>query len=383
MHFYIDESGHTGANLFDPEQPILYYGVLSSKVNVDAVAEASVVAMRRSCGVERLHGAELGNAKLPQIVPALVTLQKKMDLRFDVYSVAKPDHAIICFFDQVFDQGVNPAVTWTGYWTPMRYVLLLKVASLFDEELARLAWDARIEINDAKAEKRLLEVCAILRERIARLPDERSRQLIGDALAYVETFPDRIFYNVKNKDMLLQVTPNVVGFQQVMIGVAARIRKHGREATRIVVDQQIEFNGAQKMLAGMYAAAKDAKLVNGPGLPKIDMRDMPTVPINFTPGTMSPGLEIVDVYLWIFKRAMEQKDLAPELYQIIRGQQHRGQTDQISLNGIASRWEKWFAGLPEPTEDQIRRGQEMLREDEARRLKAVQESKGAKPPEGI
>jgi len=30
MFFYVDESGHTGTNLFDPNQPVLYYGVLSS-----------------------------------------------------------------------------------------------------------------------------------------------------------------------------------------------------------------------------------------------------------------------------------------------------------------------------------------------------------------
>jgi hypothetical protein len=45
MHFYVDESGHTGPNLFDAEQPLLYYGVLSSRVNVDVVAK-SLVAIR-------------------------------------------------------------------------------------------------------------------------------------------------------------------------------------------------------------------------------------------------------------------------------------------------------------------------------------------------
>lgn len=32
MFFYIDESGHTGKNLFDPLQVNLYYGLISSKV---------------------------------------------------------------------------------------------------------------------------------------------------------------------------------------------------------------------------------------------------------------------------------------------------------------------------------------------------------------
>ena len=38
MYFYVDESGHTGPNLFDAAQPMLYYGVLSSRVNLDVVA---------------------------------------------------------------------------------------------------------------------------------------------------------------------------------------------------------------------------------------------------------------------------------------------------------------------------------------------------------
>jgi hypothetical protein len=35
MYFYVDESGQTGLNLFDENQPYLYYGVLSSKTNLE------------------------------------------------------------------------------------------------------------------------------------------------------------------------------------------------------------------------------------------------------------------------------------------------------------------------------------------------------------
>ncbi len=35
MHFYVDETGQTGRNLFDKIQPVLSYGVLSSDVNLD------------------------------------------------------------------------------------------------------------------------------------------------------------------------------------------------------------------------------------------------------------------------------------------------------------------------------------------------------------
>ena len=115
MHFYVDESGHTGQNLFDPAQPTLYYGVLSSRLNVDVVALPRVERIRRALGVPRLHAAELGNGCLVPIVSDVASLQRQLDLRFDLYRVVKADHAVISFFDQTFDQGMNPAVPWHCY----------------------------------------------------------------------------------------------------------------------------------------------------------------------------------------------------------------------------------------------------------------------------
>ena len=39
MYCYVDESGNTGSNLFDEAQPALFYGVLTSKLNLDVAAE--------------------------------------------------------------------------------------------------------------------------------------------------------------------------------------------------------------------------------------------------------------------------------------------------------------------------------------------------------
>lgn len=68
--------------------------------------------------------------RLDDVVDTLLVLQKKHRIRFDIWQVVKRDHAIISFFDQVFDQGLNPVVPWTAYWTPLRYPLLLNLAIL-------------------------------------------------------------------------------------------------------------------------------------------------------------------------------------------------------------------------------------------------------------
>lgn len=38
MHFYVDETGHTGPNLFGRIQPVFFYDVLSSPDDQDKVA---------------------------------------------------------------------------------------------------------------------------------------------------------------------------------------------------------------------------------------------------------------------------------------------------------------------------------------------------------
>lgn len=374
MYFYVDESGHTGPNLFDDAQPMLYYGVLSSKLNVDLVAEGSVDSLRRALGVRRLHANELGNGPLVAIVHELCKIQKKLDFRFDLYRVAKPDHAIICFFDQVFDQGLNPAMTWTGYWTPLRYVLLLKVASLFDEDLAKSAWAARICLDDAKAHSSLKEICRSLIGRLDQLPDARSRQLLGDALSWVIANPHEISYNAADKKAVLQVTPNIVGFQSVMHGIATRIKSSKQQARKIVVDQQSQFNKAQRTLADFYTSVRSIDWASGPGLPTMDSRNMPAVPIEFSSSTASAGLELVDIHLWVFKRFMEERELAPELFSLIKPHLQRGRTDEISLAAIGNRWTNYFDQMPEledmPAEN-VARAREIMRMDEERRLKSV------------
>lgn len=367
MYFYVDESGHTGLNLFDNTQPYLFYGVLSSRMNLDVLADEHLNKLRSKLGVDRLHAAELGNVRLVEIQRELTFLKKNFDLKFDFYCIAKADHALISFFDQTFDQGMNPALPWSVYWTPMRYVLLIKLSYLFDEELLKKAWEARITINNARAESLLLEVCGEIINRVGILPDARSRELITDGLKWVINNPSKIGYNVDTRKDSLQISPNLIGFQSVMHGIASRLKKTKAKAAAIIVDRQSQFNVAQKYIADFYHKARHVPWVNGPGLPVMDLKHMPTIPITCTPGTASAGLELVDIYIWVFKRHFEQKELAPELYELIRGQLHRGMYDEVSINAIMKRWGKYFEELPEPTEDQAEEIKELLELEETRR----------------
>lgn len=98
MYFYVDESGHTGTHLFDENQPILAYGVLSSRCNLDVLAADALARLRADFKVNRLHANELKVEGLDRIAPLVFSFQKKLDLRFDLYRVFKADYALISFF---------------------------------------------------------------------------------------------------------------------------------------------------------------------------------------------------------------------------------------------------------------------------------------------
>lgn len=375
MFFYVDESGHTGSELLDSAQPILYYGVISSDLNLDVLAEERLVPLRKRLNVKRLHAAELGVSKLAIIASELLAIQKRFNLRFDFYQVNKPDHAIICFFDQVFDQAMNPAVTWSSYWTPLRYILLLKLAYLFEEDDARLAWSARIDTDRERANKKLVSVCQRIGRKVYQLPDARSRQLIAEALIWASQNPDAIAYNDSHRDAVKQISPNIIGFQFVMKGIASRILQRGRAASKIIVDRQSEFNKVQKTLADFFVSASGIEVATGRGMPKISFASMPKTPIEFAAGTDSAGLELVDIYLWIFKRVFEGKEMAKQLMPLYNCQLARGNTDEVSLKAISLRWEKYFTQMPaleDFSQEQLAAARAIMDSEERRRQSAVE-----------
>jgi hypothetical protein len=63
MFLYIDESGNSGNNLFDQNQPVLSYGVLSSRWDVDAHAGDERKAIAGKTGEEGLHASRLGEQR--------------------------------------------------------------------------------------------------------------------------------------------------------------------------------------------------------------------------------------------------------------------------------------------------------------------------------
>lgn len=339
MFHYVDESGHSGSKLFKDikNQPNLYYGVLTAPEDLDELITAEVKSMRGIVGTERLHANHLGNGRLVQLADTLIGIQKRLGLVFDFYVVKKRAHAEFCFFDQVFDSGMNAAVPYYAYWSPYRFFLLMEVHLLFNAGSAERAWNIRVDTDEKRAARDLSLLCRDLLKGIGRIRTAEARRIIRRALIWAAQNPEEISYNATNEEQIKQIAPNIIGFQFVMHGIARRVLEEGKRSKAIIVDRQDEFNKAQQTLAEFFASAAGIEFENPKNMPVISFEGMPDVPLEFRPGDTCVGLELVDIYLWIFKRIFEGKAIATELMPLFEAQVGRGSYDEISHEGIMNR----------------------------------------------
>ncbi|WP_238879136.1 DUF3800 domain-containing protein [Achromobacter xylosoxidans] len=339
MYHYIDESGHSGSKLFKDikNQPNLYYGVLTAPGDLDGLITEEVIEMRKKVGTQRLHANHLGNGRLVELADTLMGIQNRLGLVFDFYVVKKRAHAEFCFFDQVFDSGMNDDVPYYAYWTPYRFVLLMEVRLLFNAASAERAWNIRVDTDCERAARDLSDLCRHLLKGIGRVRSADARRIIRRALKWAILNPEELLYNAVDDDQIKQIAPNIIGFQFVMHGIARRVFEEGKKSEAIIVDRQDEFNKAQQTLAEFFASAAGIEFANPKDMPVISFDGMPDVPLEFRPGDTCVGLELVDIYLWVFKRLFEGKIVANELKPLFEAQIGRGRYDEISHEGIMNR----------------------------------------------
>lgn len=370
MFFHIDESGNTGNNLFDQNQPLLSYGVLSSKTNVDALGVSLHKKILKKIGHESIHANLLGVDQLTQIFPLLLELQLKMKFKLDYYFIDKLDYALVHFFDAVFDAGLNPAVKWDTYWTPLRFVFIRKLAELIDVEMLRISWSLCLEKNIEKREEEIVSLLKSVLERVSPSPlDDRSKELMDAAFRYGINNPLAMDFGRSEPKM---VSPNAVCFQFVVTSIARSMRASRRkEPLGITVDKQSQFNKSQiTTFDRAYLVSDSLKNSNveikrfytyHPLFRHLDERDVlgvgvPKNTLQVKDSQSSIGLQIVDVYLWIANRVLTKKSLSDELKYLSGKFLGSSLIDGISMEGMLNRWNQFEQNLPalEDLSDEIK-----------------------------
>ncbi|MGE8126316.1 DUF3800 domain-containing protein [Methylobacterium sp. NPDC080182] len=387
MWAYVDESGNTGNKIFDPNQPHYITAALISKTNFDLVNKAALLQISHKVDSDALHANELGVAKIEIIASDLHRLLKKSPSRFFFSRLEKRYLATAKVFDTYFDAGENVAVPWHVYWVKhLKLLLMFKLShAVVTEEVASIVWDCLTASNERTSKELFVQGAEAMLGNVDRLYDARSRQLATDALTWARDNPQAFTTFVKNKVDRLLNAPNFVAFTNLLDGIEHHSKKWDRPVRQIVHDEQSQFG---KTLTKWHAiisdsSRKEEQPVHFPGEER-PYRFGRVLGSEFTMSTEqnSAGLQVIDVILWLFKRTLDGKEIGNRSGELLNYAMKNALQNDMSFAGVEGSLESDLNTMmsADMSREQLEFGENFVRENEARRLAAMQAAEAAGLP---
>lgn len=217
MIAFIDESGNTGHNFLDPQQPDFYTGALLARTDFDDEYGAEVLALAARVGVSGLHGAELGLYQLEEIACDLSRLLAGTDHSLLFGRAVKKDLVSLEFFDVVFDPTDNPAAPRIAYHsTPLRVALAQHFDLILNDEIRSKFWNA---VNASRTDAAMFsfrEACQSAIAQVALVKDPRAKELTEKSLRWASRYAEELTYFAREKHVKAQHYPNLALFPYVL-----------------------------------------------------------------------------------------------------------------------------------------------------------------------
>lgn len=372
MYAFVDETGNTGANLFDDAQPLFLTAALITKADFDLVHRKEFARICSKLGVRALHASELGFGRLEEVASDLTKLLKRADARFFISRVEKRYLLATKIFDTFFDSGENPAVPWQTYNVrPLRLILAFKVAHILDENIARLFWSMLMEKSEARARAIIPEICQAIIDRVDLLPDARSREIITNALEWSKAHPEGLDFYQAGRQAKNGHMPNMVAFANLLDGLETLSKKWGREVRLIRHDRQSQFEGTLAEWHRMVANALPDP-IELPGETRV-LRKVHNSDFEVSASDDSPGIQVCDCILWIFKQFLLGKDIPYNCSKLLHLVMKRGMQNDFSFDGVNRAMEEQFMPMLESeiTEEQLAAARELQQRYEAIRIENI------------
>jgi hypothetical protein len=375
MFAFVDETGNTGHNIFDPAQPQFVTAALVTRANFDALYAGTIAELATSVGVKALHANVMGLEKLEAIAPKLQHLLKKADARFVLSVVEKRYLAVTKIIDYIFDSGENLAVRWQSYnIRPLRLLLVFKVAHLVDVPLAQEFWGALMEPKKADTYNRFREACRTLLGRVGHLPDAGSREVVSEAVQWAIDNTDQLTLHADNKEARYGHLPNMVGFRSLIDGIEAQSRKWGKGVKVIVHDEQTQFERNLKNWHEMYSNASD-ETIYWPGEEPHSLRAVGGSKLVMSRHHDSPGIQVVDTILWLNKRRVDEKPFGEATADLLHSALKKTWHYELSFKHVGAQLKEQLdrVNIAPLSQEQIERGAAMQKHEREARAAALAE----------
>jgi hypothetical protein len=353
---------------------------MATKTNFDLVYEHEVAVVAKKAGVAALHANELGIGRIEPIARDVCRILRAAGAKFVFSRIEKKYLAATKVYDTYFDQGENLAVPWNIYWLkPLKLMMTFKLAShVITEEIATVVWECLTAKSEFTSKKKFVEGASRLLERCLLLPDARSREIVSEALQWAIENPENFTTHMEGKNSRQGHSPNFVAFNHIMDGLELFSKSWGRPIREIVHDEQDEF---RKMLQEWHAiwSRPDLKgiepvLYPGDDEPLSISRGSGSI-FRMSTEDRSAGLQMIDTILWLFKRALEGREIGPDCAALLQHTLKRGRQSDFSFEGVGTFMDDKFGQvLSTPlTAEQQAKAEEKTAEFEVRRQTQMRE----------
>ena len=339
MYAYVDETGNTGNRIFDPDQPLFITAAMMTRCNFDVIQKASVAAIAKKAGVQALHASELGIGKVEEIAPDLLKLLKAANARFFLSRLEKRFLAATKLIDTYFDCGENLAVPWQMYsLRKLRLLLTFKVASVLTEAIAQTVWDCLTAKREGTSIALFVEGAKALLGNAHYLPDARSQQVVTEAMQWAIDHPENFSIHTKRKAFRYSHSPNFVAFTSLVMGIDEVSKAWSSPVREIVHDRQVEMQTTLRFHHEIVTNASE-RVFHWPGSAPISMRQVAGSALRMATEETSPGLQVIDVISWLFRRALTGEDIGSDGERLLQRVFRRGRQSDFSFTGVGEELE--------------------------------------------
>lgn len=336
VYAYVDETGNTGNRIFDPHQPLFITAAMMTRGNFDILRRTEIGVIAKKAGVQVLHANELGVGKVEIIARDLLKLVKGANARFFLSRLEKRYLAATKVIDTYFDSGENLAVPWQIYnLRKLRLLITFKVARfVLTEEIAQTVWDCLTARKEGTSVTLFIEGAKALLGNAQYLPDARSRQIVTEAMEWAINNAENFSFHTRSRAFRFSHSPNLVAFTSLITGVDETSKAWGSPVREIVHDRQIEMETTLRFYHEILANASDG-VFHWPGEPPLSVRKVPGSVLRMATEEVSPGLQVIDVVLWLFKRALTDQDIGPEGARLLQQVFRRAREVDFSFLGVS------------------------------------------------
>lgn len=367
MFVYIDESGSTGRNIADENRPQFYHLALLSRNDLDS--DERIKDFLNGHKIEELHSVEKPSV-LESASSIILQILEENNASFFFGEVKKTFFAYAKIFDTLFDNEENIGARWETYQVaPLRLMLFWNFIQFLDEKIAVDFYkNCLMASSQQQADECLRKICKQILAVTYKLPDDRCRQIIEDAINGAKYYGSNISIFEADKQNRWRNLPHIVSFGPMLNAISLYAKEHDIKVQKILHDEQGQVHHA---LIEIYNDAA-AQGLNGIPLSlkengKFDFTQIPSDCFEMKNSKTSYGIQTADVCLYVLIHQLQNPNYESNKYKlcsyIVKHTIDHFEFSEKTLFDAISDWERRFSRIKLSPED-IEKGEQIVKKME-------------------